>query len=571
MDLQAYPRTVSDLFSSDKKYVVPRFQREYSWGEEELIEFYNDIVGSISQNGKKLNINNYFIGSIVLIGQETSKEFQIVDGQQRLTTLTIIISVLIELMKPESIDDAQGLYKFVEGKDISNKPFFKLVNENPKPFLQVAIQNFDKGKSTANSPEERALDKAYKFFLNEFGKKNLTEKFNEYFGKSVPNSYLEKLQLIRDQVLGFKVISIYVPDQDYAYDIFETLNARGMDLTTLDLVKNEIFRALNAEHPVDATRIRWDSIRKNLIARDDKLRMDTFFRHFWISKFEFRTESKIFKSFKALVRAKEVDHEDFVEELLRESNAYLVISSPVSDDWTKGDGQRAYESLRALELFRVTQPRSLLLALMYKYNAEELSLKSLVSFLEVLENFHFTFTAICSSRASGLESKYSSFAREIRRAKKNEISAILLNLKAELKEKVPAVDIFSENFLELGFSNKNTRSKKLIQYIFAKHEKALYPNSELEMGHISIEHIEPQKYAKKNFDRIGNLLPLSGDLNSRAGSKALKDKIEIYRKSDLRLVAAFLKEVEKVGHWDEALIEQRGKAMAERSYSIWGL
>ncbi|EOC0004332.1 DUF262 domain-containing protein, partial [Cronobacter turicensis] len=86
MELHAYTRTISELLSVNRKYVVPRFQREYSWVKEQINELWFDVISNVKINQDFSYANNeYFIGSLVLVGDETGREMQIVDGQQRLT------------------------------------------------------------------------------------------------------------------------------------------------------------------------------------------------------------------------------------------------------------------------------------------------------------------------------------------------------------------------------------------------------------------------------------------------------------------------------------------------------
>ncbi len=135
MELHAYTRTISDLLSVKKKYVVPRFQREYSWTEEKVSELWDDIVSNISldENGN-FNHEEYFIGSLVLVGEDKSVEMEIVDGQQRLTTLTILLSALCERFKEINQRNlAQAIYdNYIAGKDDDGNYYFKLENETPQ-------------------------------------------------------------------------------------------------------------------------------------------------------------------------------------------------------------------------------------------------------------------------------------------------------------------------------------------------------------------------------------------------------------------------------------------------------
>ncbi|PGE95114.1 hypothetical protein COM61_32255, partial [Bacillus toyonensis] len=110
-------------------------------------------------------------------------------------------------------------------------------------------------------------------------------------------THKEYLKAIRDQLLAFKTIYITVPDEDEAYNIFETLNAKGLDLSMVDLVKNQIFKVLKDQHPTDHAKSQWATVIKNLNERQNQTDITTFFRHFWISKYEHTTEAKVYKSF----------------------------------------------------------------------------------------------------------------------------------------------------------------------------------------------------------------------------------------------------------------------------------
>lgn len=148
MELHAYTVTISDLLSVKRKYIVPRFQREYSWTTEQILELWNDIISNISidSNNDLLHHEEYFIGSLVLVGDDRSTSMQIVDGQQRLTTLTILLSALCEQFKNiNKINLAKAIYEnYIAGKDDDGDDFFKLENESPKPFFQTGIQYIDK-------------------------------------------------------------------------------------------------------------------------------------------------------------------------------------------------------------------------------------------------------------------------------------------------------------------------------------------------------------------------------------------------------------------------------------------
>jgi uncharacterized protein with ParB-like and HNH nuclease domain len=579
MDLHAYTKTIYDLFSINKKYIVPRFQREFSWTQEEVLELWKDIISNIKFNNNTFINQEYFIGSLVLVGEDKSTELLIVDGQQRLTTITIFLSAIIETFKSiERNDLAEGLYALVEGKDVANKPFFKLENENPKPFLQKAIQHYEKSDTAAETKEEKLLKEAYDFLFKRLQKSTLTKEFLEYsnYNKLVESSdqYCQLLEAIRDQILTLKTIYITVVSKDDAYTIFETLNARGMNLSTIDLVKNDIFKVLKQEHPNDDAKEKWAEIKYNLSIRDESINIDTFFRHFWLSKYEFTTEDKIYKSFKKLSSSHKISSSEFLDDLLYESNNYKKVTDPQITDWRLQEERKIYNSLLALSIFRVTQVRTLLIALLTVKNQKMLSLTHLAKCIKLIEKFHFTFSAVCSLRASGLERKYSKYARNFRNCgSTTKVQKLIVDLEEDLIDKTPDLNIFLENFNKIVFTNDETRYKKLIQYIFKTLESHLQSTDELEVSNITLEHILPQSARNSSYiGKIGNLLPLAGSINNKADTKKFKEKINIFRQSNLKVVSDFIRKYSIQENWTEDDINKRTKEIGELAYNqIWKL
>lgn len=580
MDLHAYTKTVYDLFSINKKYIVPRFQREYSWGEDEVTELWRDLVSNILIKGDKLVNQEYFIGSLVLVGEDKSTEFKIVDGQQRLTTIMMLLSALVDSFIEIKKDElAKGLYAFIEGRDVSNKQFFKLENENPKPFLQNSIQNFEKIIAKPGSDEESNLLNTFTFFAKRLQKNALAKEFASFWQTSTADEAIKFctiLETIRDQVLTFlKTIYITVGNEDEAYTIFETLNARGMNLSPVDLMKNEIFKILADEHPVDAAKFKWKSLHQNLAAREERIDIDIYVRHFWLSKYEFTTEDKIYKSFKRITNADKTLIKAFLDSLVQEADYYKKVTMPLPTDWRQQEEKSIYDSLVALNIFKVTQVRTFLLAILAQRNKKLLDLTDLKECTTALENFHFLFSAITSSRASGLESKYSKYARSLRSCEDAKSSReVLRELKEDLKLKVPAVETVREGFKRLTYTNDETRHKKLIQYIFRRWELFLAKTNELEPAQITIEHVVPQSDKKLEhcIGSIGNLLPLGGEINNLAEAKDFKAKVELYKQSKLAIVADFIDKYEDRSEWTESEINNRVVEIADIAFSqIWKL
>ncbi|HFT5904159.1 TPA: DUF262 domain-containing protein [Bacillus cereus] len=574
LEFHAVAKTIKGVFASDSRYVVPRFQREYSWTVDELTELWKDILISLKYGKEKLKAEEYFIGSLVLIGGNTSSHFEIIDGQQRLTSITVLFSALVETFREMGEEKlARGCYMYVEGNDSDFTEFFRLENKRSSDYIKRTIQNFNKEKLEATTSEQKKLKFAYDFFKKKLKEKTLIEDMNSFMELSEEvntETHKKYLHAIREQILHLKTIYITVADKDEAYNIFETLNAKGLDLSIVDLIKNQIFKVLKDEHPTDYAKKQWENLVLNLNERENQTDLNVFFRHFWVSKYEQITESKIYKSFTRIIpREDKVEMKAFLDTLVDESKNYQLITSPHSEDWKEQQFKDIYRSLTALSIFRVISPRPLLLALLKSRQKGNISQEYLIKSLEAIEHFHFVFSTICSSSASGLESKYSKFAREVRGAdNKQDCHKIINNLIQYLKDKMPDYDKFMTRFdTKLKYSTEYTREKKVIQYFFKKLEYHYRQKKELEISDLTIEHILPQSSKEIISSTIGNLLPLSQELNSKCKDKVLGDKKRFYDESDFRTVEKFLEDNPTKTEWTEEDITQRTAMLADLAYN----
>lgn len=563
MNLSAYPRTIKDILTLNRKYIIPRYQREYSWEKTELEEFWKDLNEQIKVTDGKLIAQDYFIGSLVLVGEDSKdQEFLVVDGQQRLTTITVLLSALTEISKSIDQNFSASCYSYVEGKDDDYKPFFKLENENPKPFLQRRIQNVVKENYQPNSEEENKLLYAYDFFYKNLSEKEIVKNYSD-------KNYQEVLKAIRDQILKFKTIFITVENENDAQTIFETLNAKGKDLETLDLVKNKIFEILDENHPSDFAKDKWKEIKSNLKSREDNINLSAFFRHYWISKYEFLTENKIYTSFQKHIEKDKSNYTEFVNNLVKASLDYTKIVSPQINDWKQQETKIIFEHLNSLKIFKVAQPRPILMTVLSLYDKKLLKLSDLINFLDKLQKFHFIFSAICSSRASGLESTYSKYSRILNSTDdKSNIKSTINDLISNLSKKIPSFEIFDNSFKKLKFSDNYTKDKKLIQYIFKTLELSMQHTDELSINNITLEHIESQKVTADWVLEIGNIIPLAKSINSSIGNDKLALKLPELKKSELRIVQDFCKKYEKEEFWTKDLSLNRTVELSELIYKL---
>ncbi|EOC0004306.1 DUF262 domain-containing protein, partial [Cronobacter turicensis] len=404
------------------------------------------------------------------------------------------------------------------------------------------------------------------------------EKLERYFSLNINSdeNYSNLLKAIRDQVLRFlKIIFITVNDEDEAYTIFETLNARGMNLSFVDLIKNKLFKALNEPHPNDDAKDNWKAIRSTLMQRNGAGTIETFMRHWWVSKYAYVSNENLYKSFIGRWRKGEINPADFINELKQDAELYVRLSSPVETDFPQMEDKPIYHSLNAIRLFGITQCRPFLLALLKAKNQRKLRQKDFLKALSIVENFHFVFNAVCSLRPSGIEGAYSKAARLINSPSATKVSngTTIEQLCTLLSNRKPESAVFIENFRDILFTDENPKQKRLVQYIINKFEMKRHVGDEYRPHSLSLEHVLPQSASDaKEIGMIGNIIPLSKELNERAGNKSLDEKVAIYEQSEFKLTEEFVCELRDVyaGHWDEQAIILKTDRLAGEAYmTIW--
>ena len=237
MKITCVDKQVSQLLK-ESFYRIPRFQRPYSWDRTNVEDFWDDAI--------KENDSQYFIGNFVVYDDKNA--MGVVDGQQRLTTITLLLCALRNAFKNEGLDNlANGIHGLIERTDITDKRYYVLQTESSYPYLQEHIQKYPGMPDAAYEagPEEELLMQAFEVL-----RANVEDSVSKI--KELPNRSAAKkksmvrdeLVKMRDKLLDLKLIYTALDNDDDAYVIFETLNTRGKDLTLSDLVKGHLTRLL---------------------------------------------------------------------------------------------------------------------------------------------------------------------------------------------------------------------------------------------------------------------------------------------------------------------------------------
>ncbi len=566
MKIESTDQDLRTMLSS-AYYKIPRFQRPYSWDRENIQDFWEDVIQD--------NPQDYFIGSMVVY-KDGKQRYGVVDGQQRLTTITILLSVLRDTLATVGLkDSAEGVHGLIERRNIDNKPEFIISTESSYPFFQDRIQKWGapalqiehlNEESSLHSAQAQLKELVSDAIQSLDADTTLSEKKRKELKQ-------QKLISIRDALLNLKVILVKLEDEDDAYVIFETLNTRGKDLALADLVKNHLTKHIKTKNPAsDEMKVKWKQLLETIEGSSVDLKTDAFIHHFWLSKYDYISAKSLFKVLKKRIAA---DHAvTFLDSLLTDSVLYRSMNEPSYGKWTKEEREIG-RALSALITFRVVQQTPCVLSILREYRAtKKIKKKHVEDAIVSIEKFHFLFTAVTSQRSSGgISEMYAALGRRLFEAKDTQDAVkILQELKQKLRDRVPSLEEFRALFPDIVYTDNITKQKKLVKYILIGLDRQQLSAVAVDYDQMTIEHLAPQSLIGQQghgddvIGQLGNLLLVSEELNGKLENKTFKDKKKILVDNGYKLP----KLVEQATAWNVKEIKERTDAMAEEAYNtVW--
>ena len=515
----ADPKTVEDLLNQNELYSVPVFQRSYSWKESHTAELFEDIV-KISNTS-----NNHFIGSMVFVSPKNSDaRTEIIDGQQRFATIVLILCALKHVLKTSRLPNANSRINtinnmiYVEDNVTLKKNIRLELNREDKSFLESIIEH------DIIKPVEYAshglIKKAYDYFVSELEEKILAD--GEGFIQKFLETLLRKLSFIK----------IDVDSSSDAFELFETLNDRGLELSVADLVKNYLL-SIPGESIEEITTL-WKQISDQLEEYD----VTRFLRHLWSSKYNLIRKEELYKAIKTKIDGKNL--KESMQELYDEAVVYRNLRYPTHEDWNDVTIEKALEEIN---LLGVEQIYVILLAVYNKFYITEKA--KFTTILNALLNLSFRYNTIWNSNPNKIEIEYSTLAIGIRNG-----TPSFEKLYNAIKDLEPPEEEFKESFKTF-----ETKSGKLAKYILIRVNDSMLLEKgvkELDTNKLNtnLEHIIPKKpnqawltfFKDKKIEdyttlnhRIGNMTILVSEWNSSLKNKFFDQKVTVYKKSDLPL------------------------------------
>jgi len=522
-----------------------------------------------------------FLGSLIFNYEdfEKTRSIDIIDGQQRLLTITIFVAVLRDIAK--RIDKSKGeLYqrKDIAFEDrITGKQTYRITpGDQTREYFEKNVQGLDGNimESTPANEEQKKIKKNYIFFNNK-----VNDELNKYINKDDQLNYLNNL---RDRIGNLSIISIQIVNEDEAYEIFETTNARGVDLSVADLLKNLIFKKLPPNEDKDYARERWQMIVD--LVEETSTEMRRFIRQYWISRHASVTEKKLFRE----IKRETINYSELLDDLWLSSDIYNELLEGNERDWARfKDGRRMFGSTSALRIMNVSQCNVLFLAILR--NSSEIATDPTRIF-ELIEKFSFKYHVACKLPSNKIEKIYARYAKSIEDTVKGgdkkhipaRIQSAFSALEQELKEVSPSRDFFVSEFKDISYRNTE-QSRKLVKYILGKLDNSYRHTKEelIDFDNVNIEHLLPQKPGKewglkiadikRYVNRLGNLTIVDKTINSIAGNKRMKEKVEILKTSRLPINSKLVEEIiARNYHWDEDAIYGRQEQLANMAWdTVW--
>lgn len=543
------------LESSDTNFVIPVYQRNYDWKKEHCKQLFDDLVNMV-----KYSYKSHFFGTIVSIYNDSgrNREYLVIDGQQRTTTITIMLLAIYNILKKDRLKTDS----IVKEKIINQYLINQYCNDDRKLKLKP-IKNdreaFEKLFDEDEAIEDSNITLNYKYFYERIleGEVSIDDLYEA----------IEKLMIVEIELKN---------GEDDPQLIFESLNSTGLDLTDADKVRNFILMGQSSKRQEELYNNYWNKVEKNT-----SYKVTEFIRDYMTMKEnKIVNTSKIYINFKRYVTEKNIEIENCLKDMLVFSKYYnKIITSNMGV-------KEADKKLKRINKLEVTVSYPFLLELMDDFYNGVIEENELIEVLGIVESYVFR-RMICKVPTNALNKVFMNLAKEIKKCenyKENYIDVFKYVLKNKKStQRMPNDEEFEKNFFESDVYSWKGKNKN---YLLERLEN--YDNNEkvdveklIVTNDLTIEHIMPQSLTKhwkdalghdfaeiynKYIHTIGNLT-LTG-YNSSLSNKPFIEKRDMekgFKDSRLRLN----KYLSEIDNWTETEICNRSESLLQIALNIW--
>ena len=552
--MKASEKKIKDLFSEAKTFfAIPVYQRDYNWQEKHCKQLFEDILNV----GKDIDITSHFIGSIVYIHEGVygigEKEFYVIDGQQRMITITLLHIALYHRLKESKEEYADEIYELYLVNKFSKRDI-KLKLLPPEENLNILNKILEENWEELEDYQDRNIVKNYKFF------KEIISNYS--------NEEIEYLLAGLDKIIYVDIA--LEKDKDDPQKIFESLNSTGLDLSQGDLIRNYILMDLEREKQNLVYKNLWLPIENNCkisLGNEIKNYVSDFIRDYLTLKNgKIPSKPKVFEEFKEFY---DKNNDKQLEDIKNFSEEYAHIIKPNTEK-----DKEIRKELENLKVLDQTVINTFLIGILRDYRENKIVKNEILEILKLLQSYIWR-RFITEKPSNALNKIFQGMYLKISKDQK---------YYKILEESLLNQDFPTDDELKEALKTKNVyKDKEKLRYVFKELEN--YNHNELidfENEKITIEHIFPQKPNKswkekysdyeleemKTFkDTISNLT-LTGS-NANLGNKSFLEKrnddIHGYKNSKLYLN----KYLGKLNEWNLSAMEGRFEELFKNIIKIW--
>lgn len=550
---------IRKIFSNDFIFSIPLYQRPYSWTTEQAGELLDDLLSFIGSDAT-VNVDAlspYFLGSIVLIKDDSKPDAEVVDGQQRLTTLTILLSVLRQTIISMKFSTALTDYLYQEGNPLEGNPnrYRLTLRERDADFFRSHIQ--DTGQ----------IDKLRKLNAGQLSDSQQNIRANAMLYAERLSSLTEeqRVRLAQFVVKNCLLVVVSTPDLDSAYRIFSILNDRGLDLSHSDILKSEVIGRIPRKEQ-EAYNNKWEDAEEEL----GREAFSDLFSHTRMIFRKAKAKETILKEFREHVIKEVGDSKKLINDVLIPfADAYATIQSTTYES-TSG-AEQVNDMLKWLN--RIDNTDWLPPAIVF-FARNSSDSKALLHFLNDLERLA-VFLMLCRYGINERFERHGKLLDAI--AKDADLYASDSPLQLSDSESRLLVN-------ELNGDIYRMVPKRRLYVLLRLDSELSDGSASYEHGVISIEHVLPQnppanskwcewfptqELRQRWVHRLGNLLLLNHKKNSSASNyEFLKKKTSYFTKGG---VSPFPLTTQAVGEneWSLAVVERRQKELLDKLKKVW--
>lgn len=565
---QIEPAEIRELLHNpNERLVIPSYQRRYSWGEDQFEDLWKDL------NKIEHEKEDHFIGTIVFKSNEGSvaqgavKELDIVDGQQRITTISILICAIRDYLEERNAEKSET--------ESIEKKLYRLNTYEKKEEIKLKLGNLDR----------ESYESLVKGNIQNVDNENILEGYN-YFKQKLENSFeeREKIKNLYEKIINQLIyVSITAKGHSDAYELFESMNNRGLSLSPVDLMKNYLLMKCSKNDETSEDRIEnlWGEVIKNIDNIGDLRNPgNTFFRQYFMSSKKYGFDNKITKNkLYEPIFTQTVDEsdslEDFLKDLKEKSNLYNNLMEANIDNFNVSVNSEINRLLKDARVISRTSFTLLLRSFIEMDDSE--SLKKVIR----MSNTLLLRRQVCDRTTSPHDDIFSHLSQNM-----FDSEDPIAYMKSYLKEddRLPSDEQFKEYFANEDFKNNPTTKyilsqieenhfgkggKKVVESRYQVHIEHILP---VRMGkNLRKMWLEPYNISDKDHNefkkKIGNLTLLEEDPNISASNRSFEKKKDYYapEKTDFKMTH----ELENHSKWKPHKIKQRSEKLADIACDIW--